>query len=818
MIQDLRYALRTLLRSPAFTIVAVLTLALGIGATTAIFSLFDAVVLKSLPVKNSDELFIVNAGHYRAYQAFREESDLFSGVLASAAIEELDATIDSSVPEKTRVSLVSASYFSTLGVSAAMGRAFGTGDERPAGEPAIAVVSHAYWQRRLARDPAAIGRVVRVRGVAVTIVGVAPRGFFGEEVGASPDLWVPLTMWARIVPGRDLLNSPGTSWLRIVGRLKPGVTVPQAEAKLTITFRRVLESIFGPTMSADLRRDVDASIVKLTPAGQGVSRLRGRFAQPLQLLLAAVVLVLLISCANVANLLLARAASRRREVDLRLALGMSRPRLVRQLMTESLVLSTIGAVLGLAFAWLGREALLRLVSADGSRAPVVVETDLRLVAFVAFVSVVTALLFGSVPVWRSLRASLVTSLAARRSSANRSHHIVSPLLVVAQVAVSLVLVMGAGLFLRTLTNLRSVNLGFVAERLVVLDVNPRAAGYAIDQSAAVTHRVLERLRGVPGVIAASFSENGVMFGRDSSTNLIRPEGFVAGAEGFPRAQWDIVGPRYFSTMGVPLVAGRDFTDRDDESSPRVAAINEAMAQRFFAGANPIGRRLVWGDDKPTDFEVIAVVRDVKHTGPRDQPHLRFYLPYRQLSKTRPSWDLASVRFLVRAAADPAAMGLVLQRAIAAEDARLSVSAAYVAPELIDRALVQERMIAKLSIAFGVLAVGLACIGLYGLIGYQVVQRTNEIGIRMALGAQQTHVLWATLRRALVWTIAGVALGIPLALLASRTAESLLFGLSPMDVVTLVAAAAIMVMLGAVAAFIPARRASRIDPLVALRYE
>ena len=284
-------------------------------------------------------------------------------------------------------------------------------------------------------------------------------------------------MWAQIVPGRNLLNSPGTSWLRIVGRLKPGVTVPQAEARLTITFRRVLEGIFGPQMPEDVRREIDESTLKLTPAGQGVSGLRGRFAQPLQLLMAAVILVLLISCANVANLLLARAASRRREIDLRLALGMSRLRLVRQFMTESLVLSTMGAVLGLAFAWLGREALLRLVSEDGSRAPVAVETDFRLMAFVALVSVATAILFGSVPAWRSLRASLVTSLAARRGSADPSNQRVGSLLVVAQVAVSLVLVMGAGLFLRTLTNLRSVDLGFVPERLVILNVNPRAAGY-----------------------------------------------------------------------------------------------------------------------------------------------------------------------------------------------------------------------------------------------------------------------------------------------------------------------------------------------------
>ena len=387
------------------------------------------------------------------------------------------------------MSLVSASYFSTLGVFAAMGRVFGAGDERPAGEPAIAVVSHAYWQRRWARS-AVIGRVVRVRGVPITIVGVGPAGFFGEEVGASPDLWVPLRCGHRLFRGGPA-EQPGTSWLRIIGRLQPGVTIAQAEARLTITFRRVLESIFGPRPAADVRRDIDASTVRLTPAGQGVSRLRGRFAQPLQLLLAAVILILLNSCANVANLLLARGASRRREIDLRLALGMSRPRLVRQLMTESLVLSSAGAALGVALAWFGREALLRLVSSDGSRALVAAGTDLRLITFVVLVSLATAVLFGSVPAWRSLRASLVTSLAARRGSGGRSHAITSPLLVVAQVAVSLVLLMGAGLFLRTLMNLRNVDLGFVAERLIVLNVNPQAAGYKGETAVAVTHRLLD---------------------------------------------------------------------------------------------------------------------------------------------------------------------------------------------------------------------------------------------------------------------------------------------------------------------------------------
>jgi predicted permease len=377
--------------------------------------------------------------------------------------------------------------------------------------------------------------------------------------------------------------------------------------------------------------------------------------------------------------------------------------------------------------------------------------------------------------------------------------------------------MGAGLFLRTLSNLRSVDLGFVPERLVVLDVNPQAAGYKAADAVAITHRVLDRIQTMPGVIAASYSENGVLYGRDSGTDLIRPEGFPS-ADRYPRASWDVVGPEYFTTMGVSLIAGRDFTDRDNESSPRIVAINETMAQRLFPGVNAVGRRLMWGNPDVTYFEIIAVVRDVKQGSPRDEAQMRFYLPYRQLSVTRPSWVLASVQFMIRTTVEPAATMPALQRALADEDPRLTVSGVYVAPDLIDRALVQERMIATLSIAFGTVAVGLACIGLYGLIAYHVVQRTSEIGIRMALGAQRTHVLWITLCRALAWTAMGIAIGVPLALTASRTAESLLFGLSPMDVMTLTLAAVIMLAVGTLSALIPARRASRVDPLVALRYE
>jgi macrolide transport system ATP-binding/permease protein len=819
--QDVRYALRMLRKSPGFSAVAVLTLALGIGATTAIFSLLETVILKSLPVANPEELVLVRPGgfQYPAFQAFQQHADIFVDLFATSGVTPLDVEIHNGVREPTDVSLVSGSYFSTLGVQAVVGRIFTVDDDRAPGEHPVAVASYGYWQRRFGGDAAVLNRVVRIRGTPIAIIGVTPPRFFGEQVGVAPDLWVPLTMWGDVVPGRNLLQSPGTGWLRLIGRVRPGVTAPGAQPGLTQTFQRVLTEIFGPKAPEDVRRDIASATVTLEPASRGLSNLRARFARPLQLLMGAVVLVLLIACGNIANLLLARAAARRREIDLRLALGMSRARLIRQLLTESLVLAALGGAVGAAFAWAGREALLRLISADGSRLPIAVATDTRLLVFVALLSSATALLFGLAPAWQSARASVVTSLVARREARGRPTQRLSSLLVVAQVALSLVLLMGAGLFLRTIANLRDVDLGFVPQRLLILDVNPEAAGYRGDRAIALTRGLLERIEAVPGVSSVSVSENGVLMGRDSTTNLMRPQGFVAGPEGFPRMHFDVVGPRYFSTIGTPLVSGRDFSARDDVGSPHVVAINEEMARLFFAGANPIGRRLVWdvgGVQK--ELEIVAVARDVKHSGPRDEPQVRFYLPYFQMPLIRPNWILASTRFLVRTAASPAALAPVLRQLIPSEDPRLSVASLHIGPELVSRTLVQERMVAILLVAFGLLAIGLACLGLYGLIAYHVVQRSSEIGIRMALGAQRGRVLWETLRRGLAWIAVGVAAGIPLALSASRVAQGLLFGLGATDLGPLLGAAGVMSAMGLAAAYIPARRASRVDPLVALRCE
>ena len=815
--QDVRYAVRGLRKSPGFTFVAALTLGLGIGATTAIFSLLEAVILRPLPVRNPDELILVRSGGlYPVFRAFQQHTDVFVDLFATSGVDALDLEIANGVRERAQVSLVSGSYFSTLGVGASTGRVFTAADDVTPGAHPVAVASDGYWRRRFGRDAAILGRVIRINGTPITIVGIAPQSFFGEHVGVAPDLWVPLTMYGHVVPGRNLLESPGTGWLQFIGRARPGVVTSGPHAGLTQTFRQVVAAVHGPGAPADVRRDTARATVALEPAGNGVSNLRTQFGRPLQLLMGAVVLVLLIACANVANLLLSRATARRPEVDLRCALGMSRGRLVQQLLTESLVLAAVGGALGIGFAWLGREALLRLISADGSRLPVAVATDARLLAFVAATATATAILFGLAPAWHSIRAGVVTSLAVRGVTGGPSRQRLNALLVVAQVAVSLVLLVGAGLFLRTIANLRGVDLGFTPDRLVILDVNPQAAGYRGDRAIALSRMLLDRMKAVPGVSSVSLSEHGALMGRDSSTNVMRPVGFAAGPEGFPRSQWDVVGPGYFSAMGLRIVSGRDFSERDDPGAPPVVAINEAMARLFFAGESPIGRRLVWGDDPQKALEIVAVTRDVRHRSPRLEAQPRFYLPYLQMPVIRSGWMLTSTRFLVRTDADPAAVAPILRGLIPAADPRLSVARLEIGRDLVDRTLLQERMIATLLVAFGVLAAGLACLGVYGVIAYHVVQRTNEIAIRMALGAQRGQVLRATLQRGLVWIAAGVAIGVPLALSVSRVAQGLLFGLSTTDPVTLLAAASVMFAMGLLAGYLPARRAARVDPLRALR--
>ena len=818
LIQDVRYALRIFRRSPGFTATAVLSLALGLGANTAIFSVLDAVLLKALPVRDPGQLFVLQGGDfsYPSYEAFRQQNESFTGLFATSGITTLDAQIENGAPEQAHVSLVSGPYFSVLGVPALVGRTFTADDDRVPGAHPIAVLSYGYWERRFGRDSGVLGKTIRVSGTPITMIGVAPPAFFGEQVGAAPDLWVPLTMWARVVPGRDLVASRTTSWLQIIGRLRPGGRISLTGTALTTQYRRVLTETFGHDAPDDTRREIAEAHVTLLPAYNGLSSLRRQFSRPLQVLMLVVALVLLIACANVANLLIARATARRGEIALRIALGISRRRLIRQLLTESLLLAAAGGAVGLVVAWWGRESLLRLVTADGSRVPLAVATDARLLAFVAALSVVTGIVFGLAPAWQSASVNLSATMGnARHGRTRRGRVAIGSLLVVAEVAMSLVLLMGAGLFLRTLSNLHDVDLGFAAERLLVVDVNPMAAGYRDGAYAAVCQRLLERLNAVPGVASATFSENGVLTGRDSDTNRMRPDDFVPEGDGVPSTRFDAVGPQYFKTMGIPLLAGRGIDVHDDANSRGVMVVNEAMARRFFGKANPIGRRMVWGvGSESKALEIVGVVRDVKQHGPRDQAERRFYVPYFQHGQP----ELVSARFALRTTANPSVVLSLVRQAIQSEDKTLPIVSVDTVAGLEDRTLLEEHMIATLSSVFTFLALGLACVGLYGLLAYRVVQRTNEIGIRMALGAARPHVLWVVLRQDFALIAAGLAIGAPLALAASRLIQNQLFGVESADPGTLMAAMAVMTVVGIVAGLGPALRAAHVEPAASLRHE
>jgi predicted permease len=822
--QDIRYAIRILLQSKGWTLVAVLSLALGIGANTAIFSVFDALLLKSLPVRNPEELLAFTGNYsHRFFEVVREQR-MFRDVLATAGVSEQSVEIDNMLPERTPVSLVSGSYFSVLGVPPVIGRTFTADDDQPSGQRSVAVLSYGYWQRRFARDPSVLGKSIRINGAPITVIGVTAPGFFGEQVGAAADLWLPLMLWPQVVPGRNPLLNPGTAWFGIIGRREPNVSVEKMEAELTVLFRRFLTDIFGPDAPADTRSEIAAATVQLEAANNGMSTLRRQFSQPLQVMFGLVVLMLLISCANVANLLLARGAARKREIGLRLALGVSRSRLIRQLLTENLLLSSFSAVLGLAIGWWGKTLLLNLASTSGAPLPLNAGLDVRVLIFVVTLSIGTAILFGLAPIWQASGFDLVTSLRYgpdSSSDSSRRRFGIGSSLVVVQVALSLVLLMGAGLFLQTLRNLRSVDLGFERDQLIVVDVSPTIAGYRGDRYSVFSRQLLDNLHTVPGVAAVTLAENGAFMGRDSSTNRMRADDFAAGPEGIPRSRFDAVGPDYFTTAGISLLAGRDIRQSDTASSQAVVVINEAMARRFFPGVDPIGRRMLWGaGQSERSLEVIGVTRDVKQQSVRDEAGLRFYVAYFQ----QPNVELAnrqpdqSLRFIVRTPASEEAVMDGLQQAIRSMDPRVPILGIAPLSAIVDRTLVLERMVATLSTVFAVVAVGLASVGLYGLMAFRVARRTSEIGIRIAIGATPGNVVRDVMREALSMAVIGTVIGVVGALASARLITSLLFGLTTGDFPTMYTAMGIMLLVAALAAYLPARRASRLNPLIALRHE
>ncbi len=834
LLQDILYGLRAMLRSPGITLVALLSLALGIGANTAIFSLMDAVMLRSLPVKQPQQLVLLGTGEdfgvtdsfastylysYPFYRQMQRRNHVFSGVAAIFSMQnDLHGFVSGhKEQEQMHVQLVSGTYFSTLGVHAVLGRTLSDDDDRIEGGDPVAVISDSWWKKDLARDPDVLNRTLRMGDTTFTIVGVAPPEFFGTEVGAAPDIWVPFSMIGKVPPypcgnnGNCYTNNFAGS-LDIFGRLKPGVTAAQATTDVNLLFQQIIRGFpDAPLNQRNLDRLKNAH-VPLTPMATGISELRSEFSDPLKILMAIVDLVLLIACANIANLLLARSTARARELAVRQALGAQRSRLIRQLLTESLLLAIAGGTLGVAFAVGANRLLLRMVSDGLESLPLHAPVNARVLLFTLATTLTTALLFGTIPAFRATRLDLTHSLKDGRSTAGLGSK--SPLaraLVVSQVAFSLVLVVGAGLFLRTLVNLNNVNTGFDKENVLRLDTDASSAGYKADEPRliALYQQIEQRVGALPGVQSASFSW--FVFHEGSWNSHVEVAGQPTDRN--INVNHNVIGPNFFATMKIPLLAGRAFGPQDTATSQKVAVISERMARTMFPKGSPIGRHYFIGDAKDgNEREIVGIAKDVKFDDLQEDPYTLDYIPYTQYGK----YFLND--FEVRYTGDYGAVAAAVQHAIHDIDRNLPISNVTTLDEQVARSYTDQRVVAQLSAFFGLLAVFLSSIGIYGLMSYVVSRRTNEIGIRMALGADRRHVRWLVVREILILVAIGIAIGIPAVLAANRMITHMLFGLHANDPVSLATAIAVMLLVAALASYLPARRASRVDPIVALRYE
>ena len=825
--QDVRYALRGLAKSPGFTGVVVLSLALGIGANTAIFSVMDALLLRSLPVSHPEQLVTLmrvdpsrgsaNNLTYPMFEKFREQKQIFSDVSALWQVEKPNAMISGSgggVESKPlAVGLVSGPYFSMLGVKAAAGRVFTADDDViPGGHP-VAVISDRFWDRRFGRASDALGRTITMSNTSYTIIGVAARGFIGENIAQPTDLWVPMAMQSQIMPDRPgLLKHPTSMWMYSIARLKAGVSAKAAQPQIEVMFQQMMKDRIGPNPSPQVLQRLGRQHMELAPAGTGFAVQREFFGQPLRVLMIIVGLVLLIACANVANLLLARSARRQREIAVRLAIGAGRWRIAQQLLTESVLLAFLGGATGLALAFWGSRLLTTMAASGRAAMNLEVPIDLRVLGFGALLCLATGILFGLAPALSTAKIALTPALSERgNTSSSGSRFNLGKFLVVSQVAISLLLLIGAGLFTRTLANLRSQDLGFSRDHVWLFWINP-PTGSSGAPLARIFDAVQQRISGVPGVIAASPSRNGLLSGF-VGIRQVNVEGYTPKSDEDMGAQWSVIAPRFFDTIGMHLLLGRDFTERDNEKSPRVAVINETMARDFFAGQNPVGKRFGTGGDDPGSIEIVGVVQDSKYFNLRDKNVRMMYFPYRQ--------DINSLIWMclaVRTTDDSPAFAGRIRDEIRAVDQRLAVPRIDTVEQQVNATLVEERLTAVLSGFFGVLALMLACLGLYGVMAYTAARRTNEIGIRMALGATRSEVLGMVLKECLLLVGIGIVIGIPAALALTRLVSSLLFGIKASDPLTIAGSAALMLAVAAVAGFLPARRAAHVDPMIALRYE
>jgi predicted permease len=863
LIQDVRFAFRTFLGNPGFAFIAILTLALGIGANTAIFTILDSVLLRTLPVANPSQLVVLtdpdahgmsngseNGNRrllaYSEFEYLRDHNEVFSDIFASdSALAELPVTIanatepvnpgDAASPaapaarDSARVRLVSGGYFQTLGVQPILGRAFGPETDRVRNASPVAVISHGFWTRRFNLDPQVLGRKIEINKTSFQIIGITPAKFFGEAVGDLPDVWVPISMQAEVYAGTDLLtafpdnNLDQRMWLQVIARLKPGVTLAQANAGINVVFQRYVSSSAPVAkLSADELKEYSNQQIKLQSAAHGTSNVHEDFAEPLKLLMALVALVLLIACANLANLLLARGAARQREFAVRLSIGAPRSRLIRQLLTESFLLAFFGAAAGLVLAQWADAVLLRMVSGTGPFAiQLSLHPDARILAFTFAVATLAAILFGLVPALRATRIDLspVLKSGASGSTAEALHHRfpVAKILIVAQVAVSLVLLVAAGLFVHSLQRLNGVSLGFNSSRLIVFAVRPAPAGYKDAAIPLLYQDLIEKFKTVPGVSGVTLSGDG-FFNHADAGDPISVEGYTPKASERPSSRMDHVGPDYFSIVGMPILRGRGILAQDSApaggKAPRVAVINQTFAKQFFANADPIGK--IVHDTYPGSTEaaeIVGVVADSKHNSLREEVAPRVYLPM-----FNPFWPQGGSFFEIRTTADPSSVSATLRAIVHDTNSAIPEIEIHTLSGLVFESLHTDYFVARLASAFGLLAIALAGVGLYGIMAFTVARRTRDIGIRMTLGASSSTILRQVLRETLTLMLIGIAVGVPIALAGTHLIRSMLFGLGAADPIALAAACAILAAIAVAASYIPARRAAQVDPMVALRYE
>ncbi len=848
LVQDLRYAIRTLIKAPGFAAVVLLSLALGIGANTAIFTLVDAVLLKSLPIRDPAHLLLLgnirtwgsvggqtgsfSVFSYDLYKHLRDDTKVFDGLCAFGS-EDYPVTVQragSPSLQAARAKVVSGNYFDVLGVGTVLGRTLVPSDDT-ASAPPVAVVSFRYWKEKLGGDAAVIGGIFEVRGVPVTIAGVAAPGFYGETLETDPPaFWLPLAADRRINRRRTVIDSLDQHWLFLTGRLKPGIGKPQAEARLTAALENWLMTWEGAQISPERRREITKSYVELTPGGSGITHMQRRYAETLRLLIGISILVLLIMCANIANLLLARGTARNAESSVRLALGASRVRLIRQSLTESLALALSGAALGLLFASLGTKLLMELLFRGAEYVPIQTAPDLLVLAFTFVLSIAAAVGFGLLPAMRLTRSEIApvlkgTSRGTRGSVSRRGKFRAGNALIVGQIALSVVLLAGAGLLARSLANLTDQQFGFERQHVLAVSIDPATARYEYNQLGVLYQRLYSRLNSLPGVRSASFSLYSP-FNDCCWSSGISVEGYTPRQKDGMSAFWNRISPRYFETLGTKILLGRAIDERDTPTARRVAVVTQAFAERYFPNENPIGKRFGIGDDSHRgDLEIVGVVENAKYHSPRDEPARMAFLPLLQVgpeASEQPQSPEYRSNFIhaleVRTAGDPAGFGGEVREALREVDPNLTVLRLATLPDQISRTLNQENVVAELATFFAFLALLLACIGLYGLMAYTVERRTSEIGIRMALGAPRGAVLGMIIREIWVQAMIGLAIGIPTALAAGRLIASQLYDVKASDPTTSGAAALMLLVCLTIAGYLPALRASGIDPVQALRHE